>query len=187
MPPAAESSLRLVRNARRHDAASWNALLQQHQLPLYSYLAELTKDREVALDLVQETFSRAVRYIATLREDAKFASWLFGIAHQQWCLHCRKQGRRNTVLALRDEPVDDHIDEGTPDPRDLLLAREDGEQFFALVDNLPELQRITLLLHVLEDFGLEEIATITSVPLGTVKSRLHHAKRSLRALVEEKT
>lgn len=179
--------MRLVRDARRHHPASWNVLLQQHQLPLYSYLAELTKDREAALDLVQETFSRAVRHIATLREDAKFTSWLFGIAHQQWCQHARKQGRRNAVVVQSEEEIDDQIDGGAPDPRDLLLSREDGDQFLALLDKLPEPQRVTLLLHVLEDFALEEIATITHVPMGTVKSRLYHAKRSLRELVEDKT
>jgi len=52
------------------------------------------------------------------------------------------------------------------------------------VEQLPTAQRSALLLHVLEDFSIEEIARITAVPPGTVKSRLHHAKRALRQLVE---
>ncbi len=71
-------------------------------------------------------------------------------------------------------------DESAPDPRDLVLRAEQGEALLALVDELPPPQRAVLVLHVLEEFSLEEIAGITDAPLGTVKSRLHHAKRVLR-------
>lgn len=64
------------------------------------------------------------------------------------------------------------------------MRREDAEAFFALLELLPLPQRSTLLLHVLEDFSLEEIAAISAVPIGTVKSRLHHAKRALRQKIE---
>jgi len=63
--------------------------------------------------------------------------------------------------------------------------QEAAEAFFVLLERLPSAQRSVLLLHVIENFSLEEIASITSVPVGTVKSRLHHAKRVLRNLVEE--
>jgi RNA polymerase sigma-70 factor (ECF subfamily) len=65
-----------------------------------------------------------------------------------------------------------------------LLQREQADELLALVERLAGPQRSTLLLHVLEDFSIEEIATITSAPVGTIKSRLHYAKRALRQLLK---
>jgi RNA polymerase sigma-70 factor (ECF subfamily) len=185
MPLVAEQLPNLVQAARRHDAQAWDTLLKQHQLPLYAYVAELTRDRHTALDLVQETFASAVRHIATLRDDSKFASWLFGIAHQRCVQQFRRKCRREDLFADTDDRADDFPDATLDDPRDTLIRSENTEAFFALVEKLPAAQRSALLLHVLEDFSLEEIAIITAVPVGTVKSRLHHAKRALRQLVED--
>jgi RNA polymerase sigma-70 factor (ECF subfamily) len=186
MPLVAENNHSLVQAARRHDPHAWSALLKQHQVSLYAYVAELTHNREVALDLVQETFANAVRHIATLRDDAKFSSWLFGIAHQRCVQQFRRKRRHEGFFAETDESVDDFPDAGIDDPRDTLIRAERREAFFSLVEKLPVAQRSALLLHVLEDFSLEEIATITASPVGTVKSRLHHAKRALRKLVEDR-
>ncbi len=91
---------------------------------------------------------------------------------------------RSLCSASSDDAPTDWPDPDAVDPRTTLLRRERAEEFFALLEKLPPAQRATLLLHVLEDFSLEEIAGITEVPVGTVKSRLHHAKRALRQLVE---
>jgi RNA polymerase sigma-70 factor (ECF subfamily) len=180
------SKLELVQAARHHAPDAWDTLLKQHQLPLYTYLAELTRDDTAALDLVQETFAAAVRHIASLRDDARFASWLFGIAHQKCVQHWRRR-RRDEIFANTEESVApaDFPDESSPDPRALLFRNEEAEAFFVLVERLPASQRSALLLHVLEDFSLEEIAAISGVPVGTVKSRLFHARRNLRQLVED--
>jgi len=184
MPFVAEPLLQLVQAARRHDVHAWDTLLQQHQLPLFAFAMELVRHREAALDIVQETFAGAVRHLGSLRDDAKFKSWLFGIAHQKCLQHFRKTLRRAAVFAETDELVDEALDPTAGDPRDLLLREEETSAFFALVERLPLAQRETLLLHVLEDFSLAEIAEISGVPVGTVKSRLFHAKGALRQLVE---
>ncbi len=182
----APSDAQLLSAARQHAPDVWDTLLKRHQLPLYTYIAELTRDDSAALDLVQETFTAAVRHIGTLRDDARFASWLFGIAHQKCVQHWRRTRRDAAVFesTTDDEAPSDWPDDSANDPRTLLLQREQATEFFALVEQLPIAQRSALLLHVLEDFPLEEIATITRVPLGTVKSRLHHAKRALRQRLE---
>jgi RNA polymerase sigma-70 factor, ECF subfamily len=186
----ASSDPQLVNAARQHVPEAWDTLLKQHQLPLYTYIAELLRDDTAALDVVQETFAAAVRNIASLRDERKFASWLFGIAHQKCVQHWRRAKRTDAIFAtasaIDDESTGDWPDPNDSDPRTLLLRREEAEAFFVLVGQLPDAQRSALLLHVLEDFSLEEIAGITDVPLGTVKSRLHHAKRALRQLVESR-
>ena len=72
-----------VAEARQGDPDAWEALFRRYQMPLYVYVHEWVRDEQVALDLVQEVFIRAVRHLGTLREDGRLGSWLFGIAHQQ--------------------------------------------------------------------------------------------------------
>jgi RNA polymerase sigma-70 factor (ECF subfamily) len=75
---------------------------------------------------------------------------------------------------LLDE-IPDAPDESQDSPDDFLIRREQEAEFMNLLDQLPLPQRSVLLLHFMEDFSLEEIARITELPVGTVKSRLHYA------------
>jgi len=84
---------------------------------------------------------------------------------------------------LDEEQAADLPDE-QDNPRDWLIRREQEEEFMTLLDQLPPVQRSVLLLRFLEDFSLEEIAAVTDVSLGTVKSRMHYAKQALRKLME---
>jgi RNA polymerase sigma-70 factor (ECF subfamily) len=171
-----------VAAARAGDSSAWNALFARYQLPLYVYVFELLRHDQTALDVVQETFINATRYIGSLRDDAKFGSWLFSIAHQK----CQQHWRR----PRREEPLDDSFVEYSTEellPDELLVRAEQEEEFMSLLNRLPEIHRSVLLLHFLEDFSLEEIARVTGVSVGTVKSRLHYAKKSLRTLLAEKT
>ena len=172
-----------VSEARAGEAAAWDALFRRFQLPLYVYVFELVRDEQTSRDLVQETFINAVRHIGSLRDNAKFGSWLFGIAHQKCIQRWRKQAREEM---LRDEFASAPLQfEAAPD--DLLIREEQEAEFMRLLNQLPPPQRSVLLLHFVEEFSIEEIVGITGVSAGTVKSRLHYAKKSLRKLLEEKS
>ncbi len=180
MPLVAELEPLPVAQARAGAATAWRALFQRYQLPLYAYVNELMRHEQTSLDLVQETFIRAVRHLGTLRDDAKFGSWLFGIAHQQCLQHWRRNGREESVGdELPDLPGEDDS------PAQILVRDEQVAEVRRLFARLPPPQRAVLVLYFLEDFPLEDIARVTGAPLGTVKSRLHHAKRALRKLLEE--
>ena len=170
-----------VPQARAGEPAAWDSLFRRYQLPLYVYVFELVRNEQAALDLVQETFIASARHLGSLREDHKFGSWLFGIAHQQCIQHWRKSGREklfdDDFLA---EPID-----GEPGPIEILVRAEQAAAFRKKLAQLPPTQCAALTLFFLEDFSLEEIADVTGAPLGTVKSRLHHAKRALKKLWEE--
>ena len=180
MPEVAELEQLPVPQARAGDPAAWDTLFRRYQLPLYVYVFELVREEQPALDLVQEAFIAATRHIGGLREDRKFGSWLFGIAHQKCIQHWRK--RREILFDEIPEPTEDFED----GPDDLLIRREQEAEFMNLLDQLPVPQRSALLLRFVGDFSLAEIARITDSQVGTVKSRLHFAKRSLRKLLEEK-
>ncbi len=165
-----------VAAARRGDPDAWDTLVGRYQLPLFTYVMDLVRHHATSLDIVQETFVRASRHLEGLRGDERFGSWLFGIAHQRVLQHWRRQGR----CPFSDEPVPEETGEGAPAPDLDLVREEESELLLGAVDALPEPQRSVILLHYLEDFSLEEIADITGSRLGTVKSRLHYAKRALR-------
>ena len=171
-----------VQQAKAGEPEAWDALFRRYQSPLYVYVFELVHDEQTSLDLVQETFIAAVRHIGSLRDDDKFGSWLFGIAHQKCIQHWRKQSREEVLL----DEIPDAPDESENGPDDLLIRREQEAEFMELLNQLPLPQRSVLLLHFIGDFSLEETAGITGTPIGTVKSRLHYAKKSLRKLLEEK-
>ena len=179
MPEVADIEQLPVAQARAGEPAAWDTLFRRYQLPLYVYVFELVRDEQAGLDIVQETFIAAVRHIGGLRDDAKFGSWLFGIAHQKCIQRWRK--RREVLFDEISEPPDEFED----GPDDLLIRREAEAEFMNLLNQLPLPHRSVLLLHFVEDFSLEEIARITETPPGTVKSRLHYAKKSLRRLLEQ--
>jgi RNA polymerase sigma-70 factor (ECF subfamily) len=170
-----------VPRARAGDPAAWDTLYRRYQLPLYVYVFELVHDEQASLDIVQETFINATRYLGGLREDGKFGSWLFGIAHQKCIQRWRKQGRE--AAALEELAAAPAAPEN--DPAELLIRAEQEEAVMKFLNRLPIAQRSALLLHFVEDFSLENIAAITGTALGTVKSRLHYAKKALKRLLEE--
>jgi RNA polymerase sigma-70 factor, ECF subfamily len=171
-----------VQQARDGKPAAWDALFRRYQLPLYAYAFELVHNEQTSLDLVQETFISAVKHIGGLRDDEKFGSWLFGIAHQKVIQFWRKHSGKEILFDETPETSDEF--ENQPD--NLLIHREQEIEFMNLLNQLPLPQRSVLLLHFVEDFSLEEIARITETQPGTVKSRLHYAKKSLRKLLEVK-
>ena len=170
-----------VPRARAGDPAAWDTLYRRYQLPLYVYVFELVHDEQASLDIVQETFINAARHVGSLRADGKFGSWLFGIAHQKCIQRWRKQGRE--AAALEELAAAPAAPEN--DPAELLIRAEQEEAVMKFLNRLPIAQRSALLLHFVEDFSLENIAAITGTALGTVKSRLHYAKKALKRLLEE--
>ncbi len=172
-----------VQAARGGAREAWDALFSRYQLPLFAYVRDLVRDREASLDIIQEAFIAASRHLGTLRDDEKFGSWLFGIARQKCVHHWRRTGRAEKIFD--DEPLtDDAADAVGAQPGDWLVAAEREHAFVAALEQLPPAHREALTLHFLEDFPLEEVAAITATPLGTVKSRLHYAKKKLRELLE---
>jgi RNA polymerase sigma-70 factor (ECF subfamily) len=167
-----------VHEARTGDAKAWNALFKRYQLPLYTYVFELTHHEQASLDIVQESFINAVRHIDSLHQNDKFGSWLFGIAHQKCAQHWRRQRPDNIPLDEQDDLAD-----AADDPAEILISKEQEAAFMKILDQLSPPHRAVLLLHLVEDFSIDEIAAITGARPGTVKSRLHYARDALRKLL----
>lgn len=170
-----------VRAARAGSSEAWDALFKRYQMPLYVYVFELIHNEQSSLDIVQETFINAARHIGQLREDHKFGSWLFGIAHQK-CIQLWREKKREQDWRDQFHETKADFDD---DPAELLIRKEQELEFMTLLERLPLPQRSVLLLHFIENFSLEAIAAITGTEVGTVKSRMHYGKKAFRKLIQE--
>jgi RNA polymerase sigma-70 factor (ECF subfamily) len=168
-----------VSEARAGRAEAWEALFERYQLPLYAFVFELVHHEQTSLDITQEAFINAAKHIGGLREDGKFGSWLFGIAHQKVIQHWRSRAR---WIEAGTEDLEEMVGEDLG-ADELLIREEQKEAVLAGIQGLSVRHREVVLLHFLEDFSLEEIAGILRCQLGTVKSRLHYAKKRLREML----
>lgn len=170
--------------ALRGDPGVWDRIWERYQLPLYVWTRELLSNDQDALDVVQETFARAVEHLHRLRDPERLGAWLFSIARQRRADLLRRNGRNGLVSWEQTEDPDGEaaaLPAQTPSPDEWLICQEDQERFFRALAALPEGRRAVVLLHFLEGFRLEEIAQILGLHLGTVKSRLYYARRHLQA------
>jgi RNA polymerase sigma-70 factor, ECF subfamily len=178
LPIAASEDRRgLAAALRRRDPEIIDQLIAQYQYRLFRYLLYLTRARETAEGVFQETWVRVLDSGHLYDGRARFEAWLFTIA-------------RNLVIDLQrrktPEPLSDLADPeaDAPSAFELLAESERDATVQAAMENLPAIHREVLLLRFQEDLSLEEIASITGVPLPTVKSRLYRGLGSLRQVLE---
>jgi len=168
---------------RRRDPDLLDRLIEQYQQRLYRYLLFLTGDTTLAEDLFQETWIRVLERGHQYNAKSKFESWLFAIARHLVI----DASRRKKLSSLEDlgnpdsdqpfEPPDEHA---TPILQ-LLVTRENEQAVQLSLLKLPAYYREVLLLRFHEDLGLEEIASVLSTPLSTVKSRLYRGLEALKS------
>ena len=168
--------------------AAYRELIRRYERPVFSLILRMVRDRQLAEDLSQETFIKALNAIATYRPEFKFSSWIFKIANNA----AIDQLRRRSVQTLS---LDGAPNATTPDEIEATVlqigdrgesalaameARELGSSIERAIGQLrPEYRSCILLRHV-EGLAYEEIAQLLDLPLGTVKTYIHRARHELR-------
>jgi RNA polymerase sigma-70 factor (ECF subfamily) len=163
---------RTLLRAREGDLGAFEDLVRQFQGDVWRFAYHFTRDRALADDVTQETFLRSFRFLSTFRGDSKFSSWLFRIARN--C--AMDQMRARNMYAERVTPIGSPVD---PQAR---------VELHAALDAVSAEHREPFLL--VEVFGLsyQETADVLGVRVGTIKSRMHRARRAMMdalALEEE--
>ena len=170
----------LVLRCRRGDASAWRELIGRWERRLFYYVRRLVGGERDAWDVLQQTWLAAYRAMPSLQEPRALRAWLYRIAHRQAVSHLRRTGAMPDASA---EPVDALSEVSEAD--DDAFPAEAAERVHLGLSKLALAHREVLTLHFLEGMSVGEIATVLDVPAGTVKSRLFHAKRALRAALEE--
>ena len=164
----------LVLRCKRGDATAWPKLIKLWQPRLFYFVRRLVPQESDAWDVLQQTWLGAVQNIRTLSEPKHLATWLYRIA-------------RNKAISLRRTPFPQNSTDAIEEPAaadDVETKFDDAEAVHLAMDELSLPHREALTLHFLQDLSIEQIAHVLDVPEGTVKSRLFHAKRALRAILE---
>lgn len=173
---AEEQLITRIAAGDRHALA---ALYHAHRQPLFAYLLHLTGDRELAEEVLQDTFLAVWHGAGRFAGRARVRTWLIGIARRQ--AHTTLRRRALPRADLQDAA---DLADAAPDPADRAIAAATGDELRATLEKLPAAIRETLLLAFAHGLSYAEIADVLGVPVGTVKSRLHTAKRAMRALLE---
>lgn len=165
-------------------------LIRRYQSHVEKILYHLAPDWSDRADLAQEVWIRVYRNVQRLQEPAKFRGWLSRIVTNLFYDELRKRKRNNSPISL-DAPrsVDDgemdwDIPSDTPGPAEELATREFYDQLREAIADLPEVFRTTIVLREIEGMAYEEIAELTGVSLGTVKSRIARARQRLQSQLQ---
>lgn len=170
----------------RPGKALFSELIRRYHPHVEKVLYHLAPDWSDRADLAQEVWIRVYRNIKRLQEPSKFRGWLSRITTNLFYDELRKRKRMNAPLSL-DAPltVDDgemdwEIAADDPGPAEDMITREFYDQLREAIIDLPEVFRTTIVLREIEGMSYEEIAEITGVSLGTVKSRIARARQRLQ-------
>ena len=155
--------------------------IREYGKDVYSFCLYMTRNRDQADDLYQQTF-----LVAFEKDDIDDAgnpkSYLIFIAANLWNNQKRKylwRKKKANVIYLQDEDLTQLVD-GAATVEEEVVRQDEMELVRSLVAKLPEKMRIVILMYYMEDMSVEEIATALRIPSGTVKSRMHQAKNRLK-------
>ena len=178
------SEAEAIERAKQGDAQAFQALYDKHKRRVYSLCLRMTANTAEAEDLTQEAFLQLYRKIATFRGESAFSTWLHRLSVNVVLMHLRKKSLpvvslEETTQGEEDTPKKDFGAD------DLALAGSiDRLQLQKAVDDLPPGYRTIFVLHDVEGYEHNEIATIVGCSIGNSKSQLHKARMKLRDLLK---
>lgn len=156
---------------------------------IYSFCKGLAKSTPEAEDLYQDTFLKAVELGGKIDSGGNPKSYLLSIAIRIWKNRKRKYAWRNRIAGMdsfaegqEDKAADE---EAGTSPETIFLCREEQKAVRQAVGRLPEKYRLVVLLFYMEELSVDEIGAVLKIPAGTVKSRLHHARKQLERELED--
>jgi RNA polymerase sigma-70 factor (ECF subfamily) len=164
---------------RSADTGSFEQLAMPHFAKLYNFACWLTRDRAAAEDLVQETYTKALKGFASFQQGSNFRAWIYRILRNTFLT--TEAGLEATVSLDSDDTVAEPTTTETPES--VLLARFEQKAIQKALENLPVNYREMILLCDVEEMSYQEIAQALGIPIGTVMSRLSRARKAMRALL----
>lgn len=158
------------------ETEAFEDLIAVMERPLLYYAMSLTGSQDSALDVLQEVWLKVFRGIRKLKDPASLRPWLYSIAHGVAVDRIRRNYSRERAEQIHVEDFDE-----TEEPT---FANEEPEDVHQALARLGAQQREVLVLHFLKDLSIVEIAGVVGCSEGTVKSRIHYAKKALKKILE---
>ena len=179
----------LVREYAEGNNDAFDTLLRRHQDRIYSYILRVIKNEDVANDIFQETFVKAIMTIRQGRytENGKFPAWISRIAHNLIIDYYRQETSENLQsVALTEVDILNRRDLCEETIEDVIIT----DQIFAdvkyLIEELPDLQKEVLKMRYYQGLSFKEIAELTGVSINTALGRMRYAILNLRRIAHDK-
>lgn len=177
----------IVSEALTGSRQAFGRLVQRYQHGIVNYLNTMIRDYEEALDLSQEVFVKAYRNLHQYQQQYRFSSWLYRIAHNQAMDYFRKRRPKlvsiDETVQLEDSEIERQVVDNGLSPEQSLQRKEQKQAIADAIDRLPPVYRSLIVLRHLNHLSYEDIATVSDLPLGTVKTRIYRGRERLRALL----
>jgi RNA polymerase sigma-70 factor (ECF subfamily) len=181
---AAKEDVALVAGAKTGDTRAFELLVERHEGKIFSLAHRMTRNREDAEDVVQQSFQKAFIHLKSFEGESSFSTWLTRIAiNEALMLLRKKRGTREVILESKTEgetalPLD--IPDAGPSPEDSCLQREQERILSAAVNELTPGMRKAIELRELGELSTGETARVMGLSVGAVKARIFHGRRKLR-------
>ena len=172
-----ESAGTLVERARAGDSEAFQTIFNRHARPVFGFIYNGIGNRDLAEELLQETFVRAYRRLDTVRDEALLATWLFGIARNvvREAIKEKYRCKRNVALESGLDVAD-----GAARPDAAVISADLAAEMRRVLGALKEDQRVVFVLKLLYDMSYEQIGRITGSSIGKLKTDLHRARLEMR-------
>ena len=180
----------IVQRVQNGEVSAFNQLVQKYRQPLFSTIYNMTGNREDATDIAQEVFIKAFQSIKRFRGQASFYTWLYRIAVNSSITFIKRAKKQRFINyetideTLVSSEILEYFTAKTKTEKGALL-KELQEKLNEALQKLSPNHRIVVILHEVEGMNHKEIADITKTSEGTVRSRLHYAKKMLQAFLQE--
>lgn len=171
------------------DNTAFDALLKRHQQRVFTYILNIVKNKDIADDIFQETFVKAITTIKQGRytESGKFSAWLMRIAHNIIIDFFRQEKSENTMSADQEETdVLNRRDLSEENIEDILVTSQIHTDVRRIMDSLPEAQREVLDMRFYRNMSFKEIAEATGVSINTALGRMRYAVLNMRRIAQDK-
>ena len=180
----------IVQRVQNGEVSAFNQLVQKYRQPLFSTIYNMTGNREDATDIAQEVFIKAFQSIKRFRGQASFYTWLYRIAVNSSITFIKRAKKQRFINyetideTLVSSEILEYFTAKIKTEKGALL-KELQEKLNEALQKLSPKHRIVVILHEVEGMSHKEIAEITKTSEGTVRSRLHYAKKMLQAFLQE--
>lgn len=175
----------IIEQVRGGNTRRYALLIDRHKDRALTLATRLASDKEEAEELVQDAFMRAFKSLDQFRGDAKFGTWFYRILYNLCMTRVTRRHCRLETLDVEDGAMMENllVDQDEPSIHEQMESVELHEMISNEVDRLPEKFRSVITLFYIQEMSYEEMVSVLSVPIGTVKTNLFRARNLLRERV----
>ncbi|HPO16578.1 MAG TPA: sigma-70 family RNA polymerase sigma factor [Candidatus Hydrogenedentes bacterium] len=178
MPSGTAADAALVDRAQTGDTGAFEELVRRYRNDVFALSYHFLRNREEAWDTSQEVFIKAYHSLRNFRGDSSFKTWLLRITAN----HCKDHFKKRKLDTV---PLDERLDADAPgfppNPREAMESAELGAAIEKAIAFLPAKHRTAFVLREFEGMSYQEMAEVMQCNVGTVMSRLHHARQKLQS------